>query len=52
MLNSKGTDIVDSSPATQLSVLATDGGFQFLYPDENVRMDTLTPSRSTPRKPL
>ena len=23
-----------SSPATQLSVLATDGGFQFLYPPQ------------------
>jgi len=33
--------IVVSSPATQLSVLATDGGFQFLYPDQNVRLDTL-----------
>jgi hypothetical protein len=39
--------IVVSNAATQLSVWATDGGFQFLYPDQNVRMDTLTPSRKS-----
>ena len=41
-----------SSPATQLSVLATDGGFQFLYPDQNIRLDTLTLQKTDTMKRL
>ena len=43
---------VVSSPATQLSVLATDGGFQFLYPDQNIRLDTLTLQKTDTMKRL
>ena len=41
-----------SSPATQLSVLATDGCFQFLYPDQDARLDTLTLQKTNTMKRL
>ena len=41
-----------SSPATQLSVLATDGRLQFLYPHQNVRLDTLTLQKTDTMKRL
>ena len=44
--------IVVSSPATQLSVLATDGRLQFLYPDQDARLDTLTLQKTDTMKRL